>query len=237
MNSAAFQKKIWKYYTAYGRDLPWRNTSDPYKILVSEVMLQQTQVRRVLVKYAEFLKKFPTIQKLAAASLPEVLSVWQGLGYNRRALMLYEAARTAMNVHSGVLPADYAKLLELPGVGPATAAGILNFAYNIPTLYLETNVRSVYLHFFFPDKEKVHDKELIPIIEKTMDRKNSKEWYYALLDYGVLLKQKHPNPNRRSAHYAKQSKFEGSRRQARAKALREALKSGAGEKHLLKLLG
>jgi len=230
--------------------MPWRTTRDPYKILVSEVMLQQTQVSRVLVKYAEFLKRFPTIKKLAAAPLSNVLSVWQGLGYNRRALMLHKAARIVVDEFDGVLPSSIDELLSLPGVGLSTAAGILNFAYNIPTVYLETNVRSVYLHFFFPNRKNVKDKEIIPIIERTMPRQTKRakprsepagstigEWFYALLDYGVLLKQKHGNPNRRSAHYAKQSKFEGSTRQVRAKALREALKSGAAEKHLLKLLG
>jgi A/G-specific adenine glycosylase len=199
-------------------------------------MLQQTQVSRVLIKYKEFLKAFPTIEKLAVAPLPSVLKIWQGLGYNRRALFLHRTARAAMLYHSSKLPRSYGELIELPGVGPATAAGILNFAFNIPTVYLETNVRSVYLHFFFPNQKKVSDKELLPLIEKTMDRKNPREWFYALLDYGVHLKATQINPSRRSAHYAKQSKFEGSNRQKRAAALRKALKTGAQEKHLLRLL-
>jgi A/G-specific adenine glycosylase len=239
-----FQNKIWDFYRKNGRDLPWRPPSlklrrgkvDPYRILVSEVMLQQTQVSRVLIKYREFLKVFPTVHKLAAAPLPKVLKVWQGLGYNRRALMLKQAAVAAMIYHTGALPMDYDELLKLPGVGPATAAGILNFAFNIPTVYLETNVRSVYLHFFFPGKKKVSDMQLMPLIEKTMDRKNPREWFYALLDYGVHLKATRVNPSRRSAHYVKQSKFEGSNRQKRAAALREALAAGVAEEHLLRLL-
>ena len=201
-------------------------------------MLQQTQVKRVLTFYAEFMKQLPTVQSLAKAPLAKVLKVWQGLGYNRRALMLHRAAQTIVRDYNGTFPNDYEKLLELPGVGPSTAAGIMNFAFGRATPYLETNVRSVYLHFFFDDKscKLVHDKQILPILEKTLDEKNPREWFYALLDYGVMVKKTHGNPNTRSAHYAKQSPFEGSSRQARAAALRKALKSGVSQKHLLKLL-
>ncbi len=239
ISSAKFQKEIYSYYKVNKRDqLPWRQTKDPYRILVSEVMLQQTQVSRVLVKYPEFLKLFPTLKKLASAPLAQVLRAWQGLGYNRRALMLYKAAQATMSTHSTGLPRTYDELLELPGVGPSTAAGVMNFTHAKATPYLETNVRSVYLHFFFNDAscKSVSDKEILPILERTMDTKHPREWFYALLDYGVMLKKKHGNPNIRSAHYAKQSPFEGSRRQARAVALRKALKGRVSDKKLLKLL-
>lgn len=238
ISATKFQKEIYSYYAKRKRNLPWKNTKDPYKILVSEVMLQQTQVKRVLAFYAEFTKHLPTIQSLAHAPLSKVLKLWQGLGYNRRALMLKKAAESIVAIDNGKFPKNYDRLLKLPGVGPSTAAGIMNFAFGVPTPYLETNVRSVYLHFFFNDQscKRVHDKQILPILEKTMDKNNPREWFYALLDYGVMLKKAHGNPNRRSAHYAKQSPFEGSTRQARARALRKALVTGAGQEHLLKLL-
>lgn len=146
----AFRAAVWKYFHVSGRhNLPWRKTKDPYKILVSELMLQQTQVSRVLVKYAEFLKAFPTLESLARAPLGGVLKVWQGLGYNRRAKFLHQLAKVVVAESGGRLPRTETELLNLPGIGKATAAAILAFAFNQPVLYLETNVRSVFLHHFF----------------------------------------------------------------------------------------
>lgn len=219
-----FQKMIWSYYRKHGRDLPWRDTADPYHILVSEVMLQQTPVSRVLVKYPEFLAAFPTIEKLAGTKLSHVLGVWQGMGYNRRGKALFETAKAITSDHDGVVPKDRETLLALPGIGPSTAGGVLAFAYNKPVVFIETNIRRVFIHHFFPRKKQVEDKEILPLVEKTLDERNPREWYYALFDYGSFLgKRKKANPNTKSRHYSKQSPFEGSRRQLRSHILKTVL--------------
>lgn len=218
--ASQFKETIWNYYHVQGRDFSWRNVDDPYKVFISEVMLQQTQTKRVIAKYEEFLEAFSSFEMLALASLRDVLSVWQGLGYNRRGKFLYEAAQIIIEIYNGILPNDPELLVRLPGIGPATAASICAFAFNRPTVFIETNIRAVYLHFFFYEKTAIHDKELFPLIEQTVDQKNPREWYYALMDYGVLLKQTIPNPNRASKHHAVQSKFEGSDRQIRGKIVR-----------------
>jgi A/G-specific adenine glycosylase len=230
----AFRKTIWRRYGMHKRDLPWRKTRDPYKILVSEIMLQQTQVPRVVPKYLSFLKRFPTTKVLAGAKLSEVLREWQGLGYNRRAVYLQKAAKAVEENFGGKFPKDYKLLTSLPGIGPATAGDMLAFAWNIPVPLIETNIRSVFIHFFFGDKEKISDKEILPLIERTLDRKNPREWYWALFDYGSYLKDTR-NPSRRSAHHAKQSRFEGSHRQKRSKILKLLLEKPRSGKELLKL--
>lgn len=206
--------------------MPWRETRDPYRIVVSEVMLQQTQVPRVLEKYGAFIKLFPTVRKLALAPLRDVLAAWQGLGYNRRALALKRLAIEVTARHDGRIPSDREALEKLPGIGPATAGSILAFAFNKPSVFIETNIRSVYIHHFFRDRAGVRDEELLPYVEKTLDRKNPREWYYALMDYGVYLKSRMPNPSRKSVHYRKQSHFEGSDRQARGHVLRMLTEGG-----------
>ncbi len=215
-----FRRKILAYYRRYGRDLPWRHTRDPYHILVSEIMLQQTQASRVVLKYEEFLKLFPNFSKLAKASPAAVLRVWQGLGYNRRGLALHRLAKIITAKYQSTLPSDVAELEKLPGIGPYTAGAIMVFAFNQPVVILETNIRRVFLHDFFPDVSFVHDREIKGHIEKTLDQKNPREWYYALMDYGAMLRKTIPNPNRRSKHYAKQSPFEGSNRQKRGRMLK-----------------
>lgn len=217
-----FQKTVWSYYRKHKRDLPWRKTRDPYKILVSEIMLQQTQVPRVILKYGSFLKKFPTTKALAKAKVGDVLRQWQGLGYNRRALYLKRCAEEIEKNFKGKFPKDFKTLCTLPGVGPATAGDLMAFAWNMPVPVIETNVRSVFIHFFFQDKEKISDKDILPLIEKALDAKNPREWYWAVFDYGAELK-KSGNPSRKSAHHAKQSKFEGSHRQKRAVILKTIL--------------
>ncbi len=212
--------------------LPWRKTKDPYKILVSEIMLQQTQASRVVPKYTSFLKKFPSTQVLARASTREVLKEWQGLGYNRRALYLKKCAEKIENDFGGIFPKDFRLLCSLPGVGPATAGDILAFAWNIPVPLIETNIRSVFIHFFFGDKEKVSDTEILPLVEKTLDMKNPREWYWALFDYGTFLKTKE-NPNVKSKHYTKQSTFIGSHRQKRSEILKMILKSSKTKREIL----
>lgn len=210
------------------RDLPWRRTRDPYAILVSEVMLQQTQVARVQPKYLKWLDTFPTLDSLAAAPLEPVLAAWQGLGYNRRAVALKRCAEQVAERFGGLLPIDEAELRSLPGIGAATAAGVLAFAWDVPTVYLETNVRAVFLHEFFADRDAVSDRELIPLVraavlEAALQGIGARTWHYALLDLGAHLKRTQPNPSRRSAHHVRQSRFEGSRRQKRAWLLRAVM--------------
>lgn len=149
------------------RDLPWRCVDDPYAVMVSEVMLQQTQVSRVAKYWERFLSSFPTVDALAAASTSDVLEHWQGLGYNRRALALKRAADLVSAEMGGVLPRTAEGLVALPGVGPATAAGVMAFAYRLPSVYIETNVRTVFLHELFPDREKVSDRVLEPYVRQT----------------------------------------------------------------------
>lgn len=217
----ALRRIVWGYYQKQGRhDLPWRKTKDPYKILVSELMLQQTQVQRVLPKYSQFLKLFPTIKTLAAAPLSEVLKAWQGLGYNRRAKFLHQLAHEVVKSNQGKLAQIEGELVALPGIGKATAAALMAFAFNKPTTYLETNVRSVFLHYFFQDKQGVSDAELLPFIVRAAEGQDARTWNWALLDYGVYIKTTYGNPNKKSKHYTKQSKFEGSDRQVRGQILR-----------------
>lgn len=210
------------------RDLPWRRTRDPYAIWISEVMLQQTQTTRVDGRWQRWLERFPTVGALAAADAADVLDEWQGLGYNRRALSVLRAAQ-AVSAAGGVMPAEAAALEALPGIGPATAAGIRAFAFDLPGVYLETNVRTVFLHELFPEAESVPDRELVPLVRDTCppDASNPEDdprtWYYALLDYGAYLKRTVPNPSRRSRTHARQSRFEGSHRQKRAELLRVLL--------------
>jgi len=217
---AAFRKIVYDYYKRHGRDLPWRETTDPYRILVSEVMLQQTQAPRVLLKYKEFLDRFPDVAALAAAPLSHVLSAWQGLGYNRRALMLKQAAERIVAHHAGVVPRNVEALVSLPGIGPATARAVMAFAFNEPVILIETNIRAVFIHHFFSGEESIPDSSLIPLVEKTLDRNNPGKWYNALMDYGTFLKRVHANPARRSAHHQRQSPFEGSVRQVRGAVIR-----------------
>lgn len=216
----AFRKRIIDHYRRAGRDLPWRKTDDPYRILVSEVMLQQTQVERVVAKYDEFLAAFPDFKALAAAPLPRLLRIWQGMGYNRRALMLRSLARRIVAEQGGRLPADPEVLIALPGIGPYTAGALMAFAFNRPAVFLDTNIRRVYIDAFFPDREKVRDAEIVPLLLQTLDRRNPGRWYNALMDYGAALKAGQPNPNKRSAHYVRQSCFENSDRQARGMILK-----------------
>lgn len=216
------------------RDLPWRRTRDPYHIWLSEVMLQQTQVARVETRMPAWLERFPSVEALADAPTSDVLEAWQGMGYNRRALALKRAAQEIMERYDGAFPRETKELVALPGIGPATAQGIRAFAFDLPGVYLETNVRTVFLHHFFPDVPAVPDRELTPLVEATcplapegiaartdgasgaerfavpQDAEDTpRSWYYALLDYGAYLKKTLPNPSRRSAAYTRQSRFEG----------------------------
>jgi len=212
------------------RDLPWRRTRDPYAIWLSEVMLQQTQVTRVDGRWQRWLMRFPTVDALAEAEVADVLEEWQGMGYNRRALALRNAARAVVD-GGGELPRDERDLVALPGIGPATAAGIRAFAFNLPATYLETNVRTVFLHELFSDAEDVPDSAIVPLVRDTCPADASdpaddpRTWYYALLDYGAHLKRTVPNPSRRSRTHVRQSRFEGSHRQKRAEVVRLLLEA------------
>lgn len=234
INHDEFKQLILDYYSNNKRIFPWRQTSDPYKILVSEIMLQQTQTDRVVPKFNAFISEFPYFNSLAQAPLSKVLKLWSGLGYNRRALYLHKTAQRVRDTCNGRLPEEEKDLFSLPGIGKYTAGAIRAFAYNKRALFIETNIRRVYLHFFFPTQDKVPDAVLIPIIEQTLPDKDYRNWYYALMDYGVYLAKTFENPNKRSKHYTKQSKFEGSKRQLRGKILRLYLADGAiNEDHMM----
>jgi A/G-specific adenine glycosylase len=223
---AGFRALVLDHYAVYGRDLPWRRTTDPYGVLVSEIMLQQTQVDRVRGRWERFLDRFPGFEALAAAPLAEVLSEWQGLGYNRRASNVKRIAEAVVTEHGGILPSDPDVLRTLPGLGVATAASVSVFAYGTPLAFIETNVRAVYLHVFFADSDGVRDSEIVPLAEAALDRDDPRRWHWALMDYGVALKHALPNPSRRSAHHTRQGRFEGSNRQLRGRVLRALLAAG-----------
>lgn len=229
-----FRKAVWAYYKKHGRhNLPWRKTKDPYKILVSEVMLQQTQVERVIPFYTKFIKKFPTAKKLVAAPLSDVLKNWQGLGYNRRAKMLQEAAKemTARKIRT------VSELEMLPGVGPYTAHAVATFAWNEDVVFVETNIRTAVIEHFFSDKQDVPESDIEEILYEALPEGKAREWYSALMDYGASLKRSGISHTVRSKTYAKQSAFAGSLREARGAILRELARGGASPNRLTGLLG
>jgi A/G-specific adenine glycosylase len=210
-----FRRVVYGHFKKHGRALPWRETRDPFNIMVSEVMLQQTQVIRVIKKYAMFIEKFPDIQTLAIAPLRDVLTIWQGLGYNRRAISLKQAAESVVRDYGGRVPSDPKTLQTLPGIGNATAHAICVFAHNQPMVFIETNIRTVFIHHFFRNRQNVSDREILPLVEETLDVKQPRKWYSALMDYGGALKKEYLNPGRRSAHHQIQVPFKGSNRQIR----------------------
>lgn len=230
-----FRKKVLSYYKKHGRNLPWRKTRNPYHTFVSEIMLQQTQVDRVIPKYLAFIKQFPSFEILAEAALADVLKLWIGLGYNRRAKFLKQSAEIIVRSHRGKLPTDAALLQKLPGIGPATAASLVAFAHNRPTVFLETNVRTVLIHEFFQDHEKISDQKLYPLAAAVLDKKNPARWYNAIMDYGTLLKQTE-NHTRKSTQYTRQSKFKGSVRETRGKIIRALTEKPLSRKELTGLI-
>ena len=200
------------------RPMPWRDDTRPYYVLVSELMLQQTQVDRVIPKFQAFIERFPDEHVLAAASLADVLTLWQGLGYNRRAKFLHVAAQQI--VDQGGFPDTYKGLVALPGVGPNTAGAILAYAYNQPAIFVETNVRTVYLYHFFEGSDSVHDSDMRQKLIETIDDEHPREFYWSLMDYGSFLKRQGVGQNHRSKSYKKQSALEGSVRQVRGHIIR-----------------
>jgi len=235
MKTKDFRDTVVAYYRREGRHaLPWRKTHDPYKILVSEIMLQQTQVDRVIPYFTRWMKKFPTPQKLAKASLAEVLTEWSGLGYNRRAKLLRECAKVIVEHYGGAVPRDRDALVTLPGIGPYTAGAIRAFAFDEKEVFIETNIRAALIHHFFPTSKKVDDKKLLPLLSECLTQvPSAREWYSALMDYGSYLKKTNPNPSRRSRHHTRQSRFEGSLRQFRGIILRRLLNGPLEESALL----
>jgi len=224
------QDTVTDFYTKEGRhDLPWRKTTSSYKIWVSEIMLQQTQVSRVKEKYTSFLKKFPSLEKLARASQAQVLKEWVGLGYNRRALFLKKGAEFVMKEYNGRLPKEVAQLETIHGIGHYTARAIATFAWDQKHIFVETNIRTVYFNHFFKNKENITDKEILNLVEQTLPDKDFRQWYWALMDLGVQLKKEGKGMNRKSKHYSKQSKFEGSDRQIRAAVVRYLTQNGDTE--------
>jgi A/G-specific adenine glycosylase len=226
-SKAEFRRTVWAYFEVSGRhELPWRlpdsgGRFDPYAIMVSELMLQQTQVIRVIPKYLAFLRQFPTVQSLAQTELSAVLIAWSGLGYNRRAKYLWQAAQTIVNTFDGVFPPTVAELVTLPGIGKNTAGAIVAYAFNQPVVFIETNVRTVYIHHFFNHQTAVSDAAISQLVTQTLDTDNPRQWYWALMDYGSHLKKTVGNANKQSQSYVKQSAFHGSRRQIRGQVLRQ----------------
>ena len=216
-----FQGKILSFYDNHGRSMPWRTDTSPYAVFVSEMMLQQTQVSRVEKYFTPFCQHFPDFQTLANSPLHELLLAWKGLGYNRRARFMRESAGIVQREHGGSLPDDPAMLVRLPGIGVNTAGSIAAFAYNRPAVFIETNIRRVFIHEFFPGESDISDKELLPLIEATLPADLARIWYWALMDYGVHLKKEGREAARRSRHYNRQSAFAGSVRQLRAAILHE----------------
>ena len=217
MNTDDFRELIHQKGRELYRPMPWRDQPTLYYALVSELMLQQTQAARVLTKFSEFTAKFPDIESLAAAELTEVLRAWQGLGYNRRARYLHQTARA---IAGGALAATLHDLVQLPGIGVNTAGAIMNYTYQVPTPFIETNIRTVYLNHFFADQTAVADRDILPIVERTMDQANPRQWFWALMDYGSELKAQGKGKLSASRHYTKQSQFTGSLRQMRGEILR-----------------
>jgi len=213
----------------HGRTFPFRTKITPYRVIISEIMLQQTQTRRVSEKFINFIRKFPDFQTLSKTPLEDILKEWQGLGYNRRAVALKKIAEIVINNFNGKLPRSIEELKSFPQIGHNTASSIVAFAFNKPTIFIETNIRVVYIYFFFHKMKNVSDKDILPLVEETLDKKNPREWYYALMDYGVMLKKKFPNLNKKSSHYRKQAPFKGSNRQIRGLILKNLI-----EKNILK---
>jgi A/G-specific adenine glycosylase len=218
-----FKSEIYRYYLNRGRQFSWREKISPYRVLVSEMMLQQTQTSRVAAKFDPFMRAFPGFAELASAPFSDVLRFWKGLGYNRRAKYLHDSARLVVDDYAGKLPGDPQILVRFPGIGKATAASICVFAFNVPLAFIETNIRTVFIHFFFADHSQVADRDVLPLVEKTLDTDNPRQWFYALMDFGVMLKKQVGNVGRKSRHYQKQSPFAGSDRQVRGQILQQLL--------------
>lgn len=217
----SFRETVWEYYRQNGRSMPWRDDPSPYKVLVSELMLQQTQVSRVIPKFDAFLYTCSDFATLARKSLGEVLGLWSGLGYNRRAKYLHQTAQIVVREFNGELPSDGKELVKLPGIGKNTAGAILAYTFNQPAVFVETNIRTVLFQYFYTDNiEGISDKELENLVEQTLDREHPREWYWALMDYGSFLKKTAGGKLTTSKHYVKQSPLSGSMREMRGRIIK-----------------
>jgi len=234
METDEFQRMLRQRGEELYRDMPWRNDTRPYYVLVSELMLQQTQVDRVVPKFLAFIEAFPDEKSLATASLADVLQLWQGLGYNRRAKFLHEAAKRVVEMWE--FPQDENGLTSLPGVGKNTDGAIRAYAFNEPALYIETNVRAVYIHHYFHDHDIVDDTAIREVLEQTIDRDHPREFYWALMDYGSWLKKQGIKPSR-SRHYKKQSPLKGSVREVRGQIVAALATSEMNETTLRQHVG
>lgn len=227
-----FQEIIWQKGRERYRDMPWRADTQPYYVMVSEIMLQQTQVDRVIPKFDAFINAFPTVKDLSKATLAEVLQLWSGLGYNRRAKFLHEAAKKVVSEYNGVFPETDKELISLPGIGVNTAGAMLAYSFNKPAIFIETNIRTVYFYHFFQEVEDVSDTELRAVVEATIDTEHPREWYWALMDYGTYLKRQGIGQNNKSKHYKKQSPLKGSVREVRGQILKLLTATDLDEKML-----
>jgi A/G-specific adenine glycosylase len=233
-----FKEAVYSNYKKEKRSFPWRTNTNPWGVLVSEFMLQQTQTERVIEYWNKWMERWPTPRLFHKASMEDALRAWSGLGYNRRCFNLKDCARRITKEYDGEVPDKPGDLEQLQGIGPYTARAVPCFAYNVPTVFIETNIRAAVLHFFFGEKDGVKDKEIIPVLEAALDRKDPRTWYWALMDYGAALKRLTANPNRRSAHYSRQSPFEGSFRQLRGAVVRTLAQEGpTGRAELQRLSG
>ncbi len=219
-----FREIVYSHYSLMrdGREMPWRANPNPYYVLVSEFMLQQTQVSRVIDKFLLFVRRLPNVAALARADFRTVLELWQGLGYNRRAKFLHECAKEIVTTHGGKIPADNVTLKTLPGVGAYTSGAIAAFAFDTVVSFIDTNIRRVYIHHFFSDtSEAIDDGSICELNDLCMQEQSPRKWYGSLMDWGAHLGQNlHSNPNKKSRHYTKQSRFEGSNRQVRGAILK-----------------
>ncbi|MDR2758543.1 MAG: A/G-specific adenine glycosylase [Spirochaetaceae bacterium] len=221
-----FKEIIYSHFEEKGRTFPWREDPRPWGVMVSEFMLQQTQTERVVPYWERWMRLWPAPRALAKVSLEDALREWSGLGYNRRGRFLIECARHITEKYNGEVPETPAALLSLPGIGAYTAGAIACFGYNYPSVFIETNIRASVIHFFFQNQEAVDDKEIFPILNDALDRDDPRRWYWALMDYGAALKKVTVNPGRKSAHYTRQSPFEGSFRQQRGLIIKVLLSQG-----------
>ncbi len=231
-----FLEVLWHKASELYRDMPWRTDTRPYYVLVSELMLQQTQVGRVIPKFHDFIEAFPDVTTLAEADLSDVLTQWQGLGYNRRAKYLHETAKKIVTDFNGVFPESDSDLMSLPGVGVNTAGAIASYAFNRPSIFIETNVRTVYIHHFFSDDFAVDDKRIIDELTATLDHEHPREFYWALMDYGSWLKTNGVRNIAQSKHYKKQSALQGSVREVRGLIVRRLTTGPAAEHELRDIL-
>jgi A/G-specific adenine glycosylase len=238
MTVEEFRATVYSFYEKEGRSFPWRERLEPWGVLVSEVMLQQTQTERVVPYWEKWIEKWPRPGDLCGASLEEVLREWSGLGYNRRARYLKECAGVIAGEYGGRVPEGRAELERLPGIGAYTAGAVSCFAWNRPEVFIETNIRAVMIHFFFGDRPGIRDAEIFPLLEAHLDREEPRKWYWALMDYGAALKKLTPNPGRRGARYRRQSGFRGSFRELRGGLIRALVSGGpAGLEELERLPG